>query len=181
MASHFAPFVSLALSCTTIYSLAWRRPAGLTHTTEQDRRWISMQSLLPSSAMCNWSVSNRETTKTAHNRKVLEGKWAVCVFFGKFVEIPKQKVFFWHDELKWRCHKLGIYIFFKEVHNLFQVPTLPIFVLLVYAFLKTFICSFPDFTYPHLILWLQYICWLSENCKLNANQKTHSWKIVGSK
>lgn len=142
MASHFAPFVSLALSCTTIYSLAWRRPAGLTHTTEQDRRWISMQSLLPSTAMCNWSVSNRETTKTAHNRKILEGKWAVCVFFGKFVEIPKQKVFFWHDELKWRCHKLGIYIFFKEVHNLFQVPTLPIFVLLVYAFLKTFICSF---------------------------------------
>lgn len=114
MASHFAPFVSLALSCTPIYSLAWRRPAGLTHTTEQDRRWISMQSLLPSTAMCNWSVSNRETTKTAHNRKILEGKWAVCVFFGKFVEIPKQKVFFWHDELKWRCHKLGIYIFLRK-------------------------------------------------------------------
>lgn len=37
MASGFAPFVSLALGCRTIYSFAWRRPAGLTHATEQDR------------------------------------------------------------------------------------------------------------------------------------------------
>lgn len=89
------------------------------------------------------------------------------------MEIPKQKVFFWHDELKWRCHKLGIYIFFKEVHNLFQVPTLPIFVLLIYAFLKTFICSFLDFTYLTSDL-MTAVYLLSENCKLNGNQKTHS-------
>lgn len=112
MASGFAPFVSLALDCRTIYSLAWRRPAGLTHTTEQDRRWISMQSLLPSSAMCNWSVSSRETTRAAHNRKVLEGKLTVRVFSRKFVEIPKQKVFFRDDELKWRWHWGFLFLIF---------------------------------------------------------------------
>lgn len=134
MASGFAPFVSLALGCGTIYSLAWRRPAGLTHTTEQDRRWISMQSLLPSSAMCNWSVSSRETTRAAHNWKVLEGKLTVRVFSGKFAEIPKQKVFFRDDGPKWRWRALGIFIFIfftcishislKEMHNMLQVHCL---------------------------------------------------------
>lgn len=128
--------MNLASSCRTIYSLAWRRPAGLTRTTGQDCRWISMQSLLPSSATCNWSMSNRETTE-AHNRKVLEGKLTICVFFWKFVENPKQKVFFRGDEQNWRwcvghfliltffiCTCLADPTFLKEMHKTLQVPSL---------------------------------------------------------
>lgn len=84
--------------------------------------------------MCNWSVSNRETTKAAHNRKVLEGKLTERVFFGKFMEIPKQKVFFRVDELKWRWRAGDFYftfffmclshIFLKEMQNTLQVLSL---------------------------------------------------------